>query len=253
MTGSWPEGVRARLLRQGYTRTPEDVVARREVAAGPPLRDLRWGSRHQTVRGTLPLRFDEGAAFETWWRDGLDFGAASFSYTLYDHPAPREVTARFLRPPVRTQTSAIRAGYALELQIVAPLPTPEALAGLAALDEAEPAMWPAGVQATPRRAGYQAERLDPVLRGPEDGPPAARLLSRHAGTTETVSVPMDRAELEAFEAWFETDAALGARDIAWPVAGGVHAGCFASGYTVAGAEGRADFSVSFERYLEAVT
>ena len=253
MSAGFAPGLRDSMMRDGYTRQPETVVAWHEVETGPPLRELVWPTAGQRVSGQFSWRHADGAVFEAWVRDTLNHGRDPFDWTLRDHPAPRGVTARFLRLPVRAGATASRRVYSAEILVEPPAPQPAALSALAALHKAAPASWPASLPAFPLRAGYTAEPADPVLRAPEGAPPGGRLSTRNAGLTEDAAFALTPAALEAFEAWFATDAAFGARDIAWPVAGGTRPGCFASGYSVAAQPGSPRFLVRFKRYLEAVS
>lgn len=253
MSVSWPAGLRDSLLRDGYTRTPEAIVEWREVEAGPPRRKLVWPTPHQKVTGTLPV--PEGAAedFEDWMRWSLDRGRESFGFVLRDWPAPRSVIAHFTTPAVLEARTARLRRYSVDLTIEAPSPVPAAMAALAALDGAGPTQWPASLPQYPLREGYTSTPANAVLRPPQEGPASARLKTRNAGRTEKAAFRMTPAQLQIFELWFQTSAAFGARDIGWPVPGGFHLGCFASGYSVAASAQTARFTVSFERYFEAVT
>lgn len=253
MSAGFASGLSDAMLRDGYTREPETVVAWREVEAGPPLRELLWPTAGQRVTGQFSYRHSDGPVFEAWVRDTLNHGRDPFDWTLRDHPSPRSVTARFLRPPVRSASTSSRRLYSAEILVEPPAPQTSALTALAALHKAAPASWPAGLPQVPLRAGYTAEPADPVLRPPADGPPGGRLATRNAGVTEEVSLALTPAQLAAFETWFETDAAFGARDIAWPVPGGTRPGCFASGYSIAAQGNSPRFLVTFKRYLEAVS
>lgn len=252
MAVAWAPGVRDALMRDGYTRTPEDIVARDTVDSGPPLRRLVWPTPFESVKGKLMLPLDEAASFENWVKTDLDHGSDLFDFVLRDHPAPRAVVARFVSPPRMTVRSAIRRVYALDMRIEAPAPVTADLAALAALEASGPAAWHPGVPSVPRRDGFETHEADRILRSNPAGPHAARPTTRQTGAEASVSLPMTPAQLQAFETWFATEAAYGARDIAFPVAGGTHLGCFASGYSVAASTDLAAFIVTFERYLEAV-
>ncbi len=251
MAIAWPVGVPHAFIHDTYERTPEDVVLRDEVAAGPPLRSLWAASRAQTVAGELILSDTQLATFEGWRKTTLDFGNEAFDLTLYDYAAPRTLTARFRGAPVVRASSTKGRRVRIEARVDPPAPSGAALSALAALHRAAPASWPVGVPGCPRVAEYELTADDQVARADEKNSPGSVLISRLEGGRERVGLMLSAAELETFETWFEGTAALGARDILFPVPGGTHTGCFSSGYQVRGAGTGLDWNVSFERYLEA--
>lgn len=251
MAAPWPAGVPDAFLRDTYERAPEDVVTRRAPDVGPPLRKLRAPTAAQMVRGELSLTDPQLTAFDAWRTNTLDYGRDAFDFALRDHPAPRTVEARFRGGPIMLERTKRTRRVRLEIMIAPPAPTPGALTALAALDNAAPAAWPVGVPGMPLQQKYDRTNDDQVRRPDDRNSPGGDLASRLEGRTEKVSLTMSAAELETFESWFEVTAAMGVRDILFPVPTGTHTGCFNSSYTVAGAQNLDGWRVSFERYLEA--
>ncbi len=252
MTVSWPSGVPDRFERDGYTRTMEDVVRRYDGDSGPPSRRLRWATAGQTLTGQIPMSASHHATFEAWRQTELDNGKASFDLVLRDHGTPRTVEAQFTAQPRLIRAGSVIRRVALELRLAPPAPSGAALAALAALDRASAAAWPSGVPGTPKRASFSSEADSQVIRGNPEGPMSGRLMSRQEGRIEPVTLTMTGAELAAFELWFATTAAFGARDVLFPAASGARLGCFAGSYTVTAPATQSGFTVSFERYIEAV-
>ncbi|MEO1187729.1 MAG: hypothetical protein AAFW60_01555 [Pseudomonadota bacterium] len=238
-------------MRDTYQRAPEDVVRREDVQLGPPLRSLRAASRFETIRGQISCSLSQAAAFEIWRKEELRYQREPITLPLYDHVALRNVTVRMTaRPEVVAKNKSTRR-IQLEFRSDPVAPTPAALSALAALHKAGPAAWPVGVPGCPRVEGYRSQTQTRTAFADERNSPGASSVTNQEGAIETVTLPMSSTELEAFEAWFEADAALGARDIEFPVPGGTHLGCFESSYTVSGSNETSDWIVSFERYLEA--
>lgn len=245
----WPTGVPIKLQRQGYSREPQDVVRRRKVDAGPPLRELLDGSVSQRVRGVLSLSPAEADLFEAFRTDTLDRGLGRFYWTVTDNGAA--VTARLAAQPKLSRTRT-RRRYELDLHCEAPAPSGAALTALAALEDAGPASWPGTVPFHPLRTGFAVEPDDQVLRSAEDGPQVQALKSRAEGRTLPVQLNLSPAELAAFEAWFASEAGFGVRDVRFPdLAGGTHLGCFGGSYTIQPAT-TLRWAVSFPIYLEAI-
>lgn len=251
MGAPWPAGVPDAFVRDTYERSPEDLVQRRNVDVGPPLRKLRAPTRAQIITGEMSFKEAEYDAFENWRINTLDYGNDPFDFTIRDHPSPRTLEAQFRGGPVMVERSARNRRVRLELMIFPPAPSGAALTALAALDQASPASWPVGVPGIPRQADYDRTPDSQVLRPDDRNSPGGDLASRLEGRIETASLTMSSTELETFETWFETTAAMGVRDILFPTPTGVHTGCFNSAYKVRGASGLDGWRVSFERYLEA--
>ncbi len=251
MAIAWPSGIPTAFVSETYERSPEDVVKRSEVAVGPPLRFLWAASRAQNVVGELSLSEGQLAVFEDWRVNTLDYGNEAFDLTLYDHVSPRTVTARLRGSPSVRAKSGSRRRIRLEMRVDPPEPAPATLSALAALHKADAAPWPASVPGCPRVADYEKTVASQVARPDDRNSPGGVLVSRLEGGQERVSLILSATELEAFEAWFEGAAALGVRDILFPVPGGVHTGCFTSGYAVKGAGAINGWGVTFDRYLEA--
>lgn len=251
MAIAWPSGIPTAFVQDTYERTPEDVVKRTEVAVGPPLRFLWAASRAQAVVGELILTDAQHELFEIWRKTDLDYGKEAFDLTLYDHPASRVVEARLRGAPALTARSGKGRRLRLEMRVDPPAPSPATLSALAALHKAAPAAWPGTVPGCPRVANYEKSAVSQVARSDDRNSPGAVLVSRLEGSQESVSLTLNSTQLLAFEAWFEGTAALGVRDILFPVPGGTHTGCFTSGYSVRGAGDIAAWAVTFNRYLEA--
>ncbi len=251
MAAAWPVSVPDKFIRAGYERSPEDVVTRRQVDAGPPLRFLRAPTRAAVIKGQLNLTLTQAGALETWRRDVLDFGSLPFDFTRRDSGAPVLITCRLAAAPKLLAPKGVMRHVTLELRVDPPAPTPAELSALAALDKASPATWPATVPGCPSRASYETQPAHRFLQSPATAPPVSVLVTRLEGAKEKVTLILTATQLDTFEAWFETSAALGVRDIDFPVPGGVHIGCFSTGYVVRASANRLAWVVSFERYLEA--
>ncbi len=251
MAIAWPAGVPNAFVKDTYQRAPEDVIRRSEVAVGPPLRNLWAASRAQNIVGELILTETAYAAFEAWRQDDLNLGRDAFDLTLFDHPVARVVSARFRGAPVVRASSGTGRRVRLELRSDPPAPSAGTLSALAALHKAQPATWPVGVPGCPRTADYERSAVSQVARPDDRNSPGGVLVSRLEGGRERVSLTLSPVELETFETWFEDTAALGVRDILFPVPGGTHTGCFTSSYTVGGSGAGENWRVGFERYLEA--
>ncbi len=251
MGAAWPAGVPHKIIRSTYERTPEDTVQRDEVEVGPPLRGLTAPTRAQIVKGEISMRLDQLQAFEAWRKDTLDYSALPIDFPLYDHPTPRVVEARLRTAATVKARSRTGRRLAVELRVDPPAPTPAALSALAALHKADAVAWPAGVPGEPRVSSYQQTRDFVPTRSDDRNSPGQTVKSRLEGATEQVTLPMTSQQLLDFENWFEVDAAMGVRDILFPLGAGTHVGCFASGYAIRGGGERANWVVSFQRYLEA--
>lgn len=246
---SWPAGVEIRLLREGYTREPQDVVRRQKPDTGPAMRSLLDGACAERVKGALSLDDDAYGLWQVFHRDTLDRGMRSFDWIITDNGAP--VIARLAAQPQVTKTAS-RWRLALDIACEAPEPAPGALAALAALDVAGPATWPPGVPWRPQRSAWSRTPEDGVLRSPEEGVQRQALASRADGAVQEVTLSLTNAEKAAFEAWFRSSAAFGARDVLFPAhGGGVHRGHFHKSYRIAPAR-TALWAVSFPVYLEAI-
>lgn len=245
----WPAGVPMKLQRSGYSRQPQDIVHRMKMDTGPALRRLVDGSAGQRVKGVLSLSAAQAALFETWRLETLDRGQNRFSWQIPDNG--RSVTARLAAQPQLTRAGA-RWRYALDIECDAPAPSLAALEALAELEDEGPASWPGAVPFRPQRAGFSRVPEDGVLRTGEGGYQAQALGSRADGSVLSVVLHLSPAELAAFETWFETAAAFGARDILFPsLSGGTHLGHFHEVYAVTAAT-TADWAVSTKIYLEAI-
>lgn len=246
---SWPSGLERRLQREGYSREPQDVVRRHKPDAGPAIRYLRDGACSERVKGVLPLTL---AGFDLWaefFEDTMEKGSRSFDWTIPDNGA--DVIARLAAQPQITKSGA-RWRVELDIECEAPEPSLAALSALAALDGAAPASWPASVPWRPQRAAWSETPEDGVLRSPEGAPLRQALTSRADGAVQEITLPLTSAQKGAFEGWFRSTAAFGARDVLFPsVRGGVHRGHFHKTYRVTPARS-ALWAVSFPIYLEAV-
>lgn len=246
---SWPAGVERRLQREGYTREPQDVVRRLKPDAGPALRSLLDGACAERVKGTLALTDEAFALWQAFHSDELDRGMRSFDWIITDNGAA--VIARLAAQPKISKTAA-RWRLELDIACEAPEPASGALAALAALDTAGPAAWPAAVPWRPQRSAWSLTPEDGVLRSPDDGVQRQALTSRADGAVQEVTLSLTPEQKAAFEVWFRTVAAFGARDVSFPSAsGGVHRGHFHKSYRVAPARS-ALWAVSFPVYLEAI-
>lgn len=247
---SWPAGVPQQLRREGYRRTPQDVVRRHRPETGPALRRLMDGSCGQRVEGRLSLTAAEAELFQAWHEETLDRGMQRFDWVITD--SGEAVVARLAAQPILTITAG-RRHFQLDIECDAPGPAPGALAALAALEDEPPASWPSTVPFRPLRGPWSAQAGDSVLRSPAEGVQRQSLSSRAEGAVWQVTLRLSSDEKSAFEGWFRTDAAFGARDIFFPdLQGGEVLGHFHEIYTVTPAQ-TAKWDVAFKLYIEAVT
>ncbi|RAN30629.1 hypothetical protein [Hyphomonas pacifica] len=247
----WPAGVEHRLLRDGYSREPEDLVDRFKMDSGPALRRLLDGAAGQRVKGTLSLERHQADMFEAWRADVLDRGSSPFNWIITDNARP--VVARFAAQPRLTEKLATRHRYAVEIECQAPDPSPAQLAALAALEDAGPAVWPASVPFRIIRSGYSLAPEDGVIRSPFEGVHRQALMSRADGFVTDAPLYLRRAELAEFESWFETEAAFGVRDVLFPHQdGGTWRGHFHETYKISVPGNRAKFALGLKIYLEVV-
>jgi hypothetical protein len=246
----WPVGVPAKLTRAGYTRTPQDVVQRLKMDAGPPLRRLIAGAAGQSVKGTLAMTRTQADVFEAWYGSDLDRGLVRFNWNITDNGAA--VVARFASQPKLTRQGS-RFAYGVEIDCAPASPSLAQLAALAAIEDAGPGNWPASVPFHPLRSGYAKAREDGVLRSPAEGPHRQALVSRADGSVMDTALRLTTQQLADFEAWFAADAAFGLRDTYFPAPeGGQMLGHFQESYKVAPSSRSADWQVTFKLYLEAV-
>lgn len=249
MPVSWPSGVRSLPIRDGYSREPQDVVARMKPDAGPALRYLRDGACSERIQCVLSLPGAEADLFRAWHGEDLQKGMETFDWTIPDTGAA--VVARLSAQPKFTR-SGTRWRVALDIATQPPDPAPGALAALAALEDDGPASWPVGIPFRPKRAGWVLTPEDGVLRSPDDGPQAQSLTSRADGSVLELVIHASNAQKAAFETWFRSDAAFGARDVLFPgIGGGLHTGHFHRSYTVTPARS-AEWAITTAIYLEAV-
>lgn len=248
MAEPWPAGVRQELLREGYSREPEDVVARHSPESGPPIRRLADAVRKQTIKGVLRLPAAQFTDFEAWYEDDLAHGAKAFDWTITDTGEAHE--CKFASP-----VEARRPGGTdrlIQLEIIAQpqsAPSLSLLGALAALSG--PEVWPSALMPALARDGFKLVYDDVVLsadyaRGPDD----RRRRTAFVGETVDAVFRFSAAETAAFESWFAQDLGFGALDFSFPWAGADWLACFNGSYTVAPGPGT-DWLVSVPLYLEA--
>lgn len=246
---SWPAGVRIKLRREGYSREPQDVVQRHKPDAGPARRYLLDGACSERVQGALSLPPSEADLFRAWLEGTAEKGMRSFDWQITDTGAP--VIARFSAQPKFTRTAS-RWLVAVDIATQPPEPTLGALGALAAFEDAGPADWPLTVPFRPKRSGWALTPEDGVLRSPEEGLQRQSLSSRADGSVLDLVIHASNAQKAAFEGWFRTQAAFGARDVRFPgIGGGTHLGHFHRGYTITPAR-TAEWAITTAIYLEVV-
>ena len=249
MPVSWPSGVRSLPIREGYSREPQDVVARLKPDAGPARRFLLDGACSERVQGVLSLPAAEADLFRAWHEGTAEKGMRSFDWQIPDTGAA--VIARLAAQPKFTRQAA-RWRVALDIATQPPEPSPAALAALAALEDDGPADWPLAVPFRPKRSGWVLTPEDGVLRSPEDGLQRQSLTSRADGSVLDLVIHASNTQKAAFETWFRSVAAFGARDVRFPgIGGGTHLGHFHRSYRITPARG-AEWVISTSIYLEAV-
>lgn len=249
MPVSYPAGVRILPLREGYSREPRDVVLRHKPDAGPALRYLTDGACSERIRCVLALPLAQEGLFRAWHEGPLEKGTQTFDWVIPD--TGQAVIARLSAQPKYTRRGA-RWRVALDIATQPPDPTLSQLTALAALEDYGPASWPATVPFSPKRSGWLLTPEDGVLRSPDEGPQRQSLSSRADGAVLDLTLHVTPAQKTAFETFFRTDAAFGARDVLFPgVDGGVHRGHFHRSYTITPAR-TAEWVISTQIYLEAV-
>ena len=101
---TWPSSLPQEFLRRGYGQEPADNTHRFPVDEGPPLRRPRSAASGTVYRGIMNMTPDQWAAFEEFYDDDLNGGAAEFE--LRRPLGGNRIAVRFLRTPQRSPRGA---------------------------------------------------------------------------------------------------------------------------------------------------